>query len=103
MHITDTAGRTWDVIVAVDTIKRVRDLLNVNLLGYTPAANETFTIVTGTSAAVVGGVGVADPLHWLVQISGTNANNIELVYIPEPATMSLLVLGGMAMLRRRRR
>ncbi|MFA6135517.1 MAG: PEP-CTERM sorting domain-containing protein [Phycisphaerae bacterium] len=74
-------------------------LLNPILVGYTPTLNEPFTIAKGTSPAVVSGMSVSDPAHWQVQANG---NNVELVYIPEPATMSLLVLGGLAMLRRRR-
>ena len=37
---TDTTGRTWDVVVNVDTIKRVRDLLGVNLLGIVEPGND---------------------------------------------------------------
>ena len=37
---TDTAGRTWDVQVNVDTIKRVRDLLSVNLLDIVEPDND---------------------------------------------------------------
>ncbi|MCG3178307.1 MAG: hypothetical protein BIFFINMI_00633 [Phycisphaerae bacterium] len=29
---TDTTGRTWDIVVNVDTIKRVRDLTKISLL-----------------------------------------------------------------------
>ncbi|MCG3178003.1 MAG: hypothetical protein BIFFINMI_00326 [Phycisphaerae bacterium] len=37
---TDTAGRAWDIVVNVDTIKRVRDLLGVNLLGIVEPGND---------------------------------------------------------------
>ncbi|MCG3181842.1 MAG: hypothetical protein BIFFINMI_04277 [Phycisphaerae bacterium] len=37
---TDTAGRSWEVVVNVDTIKRVRDLLGVNLLGIVEPGND---------------------------------------------------------------
>ena len=37
---TDTAGRAWDVVVNVDTIKRVRDLLGVNLLDIVEPDND---------------------------------------------------------------
>ncbi|MCG3179663.1 MAG: hypothetical protein BIFFINMI_02004 [Phycisphaerae bacterium] len=37
---TDTAGRSWDIVVNVDTIKRVRDLLGVNLLGIVEPGND---------------------------------------------------------------
>ena len=37
---TDTAGRVWEIVVNVDTVKRVRDLLDLNLLSIVEPGND---------------------------------------------------------------
>jgi len=46
-NFTDTAGRTWDVVINVDTIKRVRDLLDINLLGIVEPGNDLVDRLAG--------------------------------------------------------
>jgi hypothetical protein len=43
-----------------------------------------------------------DGTRWTVNIQ-TNASGATILAIPEPATLSLLALGGLAVMRRRRR
>jgi len=72
----------------------------------------------GISAQVITGVSLGDPViyatlanpanwtGWTVRNQGdtpvTTADNLTVQVIPEPATLSLLVLGGLAVIRRRR-
>ncbi|HDZ21743.1 hypothetical protein LCGC14_0285040 [marine sediment metagenome] len=48
-------------------------------------------------------VGVVDGVDLFISYTAGSGNDVSLSTVPEPATMSLLALGGLAVLRRRRR
>ena len=85
--------------------------LSVNLLGgYTPDPNTTFNVITqGNVAFHYQGTGsfLNLPVGWGAAWIDTNSDGtndtLQLTYIPEPATLALLVMGGSALLARRRR
>ncbi|MGA2265441.1 MAG: PEP-CTERM sorting domain-containing protein [Phycisphaerae bacterium] len=91
--------------------------VSVNLLGgYTPAKNTTFTVITtgfsatpgicGSVARLVDARGNDISNAWTATVVDTNADGVgdelQLKYIPEPATLCLLAMGGSALLIRRR-
>ena len=61
------------------------------------AAGRFFGLDEGDQVDIFGGV----PLH--ITYIGGDGNDVELYAVPEPATLALLALGGLALLRRRRR
>jgi len=88
------------------------------LLGFTPPAGEMFTIIENDVNAAVTGefdgfpeggeVRASDPggtehLFWISYVGGDGANDVVLKVAPEPTTLTLLGLGGLAALLRRRR
>lgn len=87
----------------------------IDMRGVTPNAGDSFTLLT---ADVIDSTGIAldagDAADWtLTIITGSesglgNPNNgdngsVVVTYIPEPASLVLLGLGGLALIRRRRR
>jgi len=83
----------------------IKDL--TNNLTYNPAAYQNAPM-----ALIAGGAGYTDPSKWTswwirsqasaydANVGGMTVDN--LTFLPEPATLSLLVLGGLACIRRRR-
>jgi hypothetical protein len=85
--------------------------LSVNLLGgYVPDPNTTFDVITQGSLGL-GYKGTGSflnlPVGWASAWVDTNSDStddtLRLTYIPEPVTLALLLLGGSALLARRRR
>ncbi|MCK4624708.1 MAG: PEP-CTERM sorting domain-containing protein, partial [Phycisphaerae bacterium] len=61
--------------------------------------------ITGTFTGLAEGdsVGNFDGLDLLISYAGGDGNDVTLSAIPEPATLSLLVMGGLALIRRRQK
>ena len=98
------------------TAKLAGGTLNISYLsGYTPAANDVFTIIQGISAPTLGAVTIAGSgsPNWLLQVVG---NAIQLKYtgagsgsggglgasaVPEPSSVALVLFGVIGLLTRR--
>jgi len=80
--------------------------IKVSLAGYTPILNDSFDLIvaqgTRTGTFAIEDLADISPLQFEVSYA-TGSEIVRLTVVPEPATMSLLVLGGLALLRRRRR
>ena len=66
---------------------------------------ETYVLFEGVSTDGLGGIDVIVGNSYTHATTGTNFtffSGMQIVEVPEPATMSLLALGGIAMLRRRK-
>jgi hypothetical protein len=91
--------------------------VSINLIGFSPTNGETFNVITtgaGATPGILGsvanivdasgnslaGVWTATPID--TDSDGT-ADTLQLTYIPEPATLCLLAMGGSALLIRRKR
>jgi|GEM_PF-5455345 len=90
------------------------DYLMVNTSILHPAFATTVTLYDSTGAIVSGGTGttayidnVPAPATYYVGVTGTGTASYMMTFgisgAPEPATMSLLVIGGVVLLKRRRK
>jgi len=84
--------------------------INVSLAGYTPHAGQIFQVISAGS--LTGGQAIDKGWDTAFTVSGTqfklhntgaNGAGVYLEVVPEPATMSLLVLGGLGLIARKRR
>ncbi len=104
-------------ITAITSGDTKTGLLNVNLDALSASATMTLftggwvdvflvgdvTITQGATTLTAGTAGSLLLNEYALTYPGANSMDLEVNVIPEPATMSLLALGGLAMLRRRRR
>ena len=91
---------------------QLHDYLMVNTTILNPAFATAVTLYDSTGTLFPGGAGAAGyiddisaPGTYYIGVTGTGAATYMMTFsiIPEPATMSLLAIGGAALLRRRRK
>ena len=90
------AGTTLDLVFAGTASVGDRFLLMSNLNTDILPEFQTVTVSGSLSASDI-------QLVYTSEIAGDATGMVEAVVVPEPATMSLLTLGGIAMLRRRKK
>ena len=108
-------GSQYDQLAVTGSVSLEDAVLEV-LLGFAPAPGEMFTILENDESDPIGGVFAGlpegaevrasnDPSHmfWISYVGGEGANDVVLLVAPEPTTLALLGLGGLAALIRRRR
>jgi len=83
--------------------------LNVNFLGYTPMMNDRWELVTADTVTYSGVNNITAALtpfglgsHYMLFIEDNGGSQSLVLLIPEPTSLTLLALGGLAFLRRRR-
>ena len=108
LEIDIASDASFDTVTQVGNCDTTDGELRVNLLGsYTPAPDSFFDVWLITSGGGGGGAFDSLPTNWTAEwkdlVGGDEVKEtLRLTYIPEPATLSLLVLGGLALIRRRR-
>ncbi len=107
IQVTGTAHVDYDDATLAGTLELV-----VDYTSFTPVANVTtipILTVDGTGALTTTGLTLVetntDPNggHWVMLDNDGVGGDLEVQYVPEPATMVLLGLGGIGVLIRRRR
>jgi len=87
----------------------VEPVLKVNLVsGFVPTLGDEWIIATGSTVSIANGgfsaieaPALSDPA-WSYEVRVDDGNKLVLAVVPEPATLALLGLGGLALIRRRR-
>ena len=113
MSITDSAGNDAADYFQVDLLEG--DALMVDAWAPWDVSASMFVALYDASSQVIAGAGDPDEIRFNVASAGTYYIGIKsskaatymttfaISHTPEPATMSLLVIGGIALLKRRRK
>ncbi|MFC1805755.1 PEP-CTERM sorting domain-containing protein [Planctomycetota bacterium] len=89
--------------IEVGGVADLEGLLEVSLLGgFQPNYGDTFDVLTAAGGVTADGLEVVGHPFFYHSIVD-NGTTLQITYVPEPTTLSLLALGGLALLRRRRR
>ncbi len=120
------AGTNYDQVLVTGSVALNNVTSNLNfILGYAPTVGNSYTIinndgaadaVAGTFATVTTGTSTRGFLsgnmfdadynsttyRFQVDYVGGDGNDVVVTFVPEPAALALLGLGGLALLRRRR-
>ena len=108
-------GSGYDRLAVTGGVSLQDAVLEV-LLGFAPPPGEMFTILENDETDPIGGIfyglpegaevrATNDPSHlfWITYLGGEGSNDVVLLVAPEPTTLALVGLGGLAALLRRRR
>jgi hypothetical protein len=99
----DLTGAGWaSERLAVLGSAELAGLVDVTLIDETPDRGALFEVLTATGGVTDAGLALLaeDEPSWNLHV-GDDAVQIE--YVPEPTTLALLAIGGVGLLRRRRR
>jgi hypothetical protein len=98
----DTKGTEYDCLAITGAAALAGEVDAILLPGFHPAPGDTFEVLTATGGITNNGLALApgDTGTWLLHVG---QDSLKLEYVPEPATLCLVALGGLAAFFRRRR
>jgi len=114
VEIEMSALGTFDTVRTSGNADTTHGTLDVVALGsYVPNVNDTFDVIKATLKTGKSGTGTFDSITdnlagyfsaaWVDTDADAKNDTLRLTYLPEPATLMLLLMGGSAVLMRRRR
>jgi autotransporter-associated beta strand protein len=111
-----TLGTQYDQADVIGTVALTNSLLQL-IMGFSPTPGQQFTIINNDASDAIGGTfaglpqgsfidasGLGNNAYFNISYTGGSGNDVVLTAtIPEPATLTLLTISGLLVLRRRRR